>query len=448
MKKVFILIVFAVTGLTGLRAQTADSIYRFTVKQAIAFALENQNDVRNARLDVEISRAQVKEVTGIGLPQLNSSFDVKDFEEIPTSLIPGEFFDQEAGTYIPVKFGTRWNATGTISASQLLFDPTYLVGVSAAKTIRELSNKNLNRTEIETAVAVSKAYFNLILLMERKKAVDANLVRIQKLRDDTKALYTNGFVEKLDMDRVTVAFNNVNAEIEKFNRLVDMSNKVLKFQIGMSQNSILEPAETINAEELKSLKVPLEKYDISQRIEYSIMETQKKLQEYNVKRYKVGYYPSLVAYGSLSTMAQRDQFDIFDRDKRWYPTGVIGATLSLPLFDGLQKHYKIRQEKLSLRKIENEISRFEEAVSLEINSNRNALINAINSLNVQEQNLELATDIYTTSKLKYDQGVGSNLEVLDAETSLKDSQANYFNALYDVLISKIDLEKAQGRFIY
>lgn len=440
--------VFAVTGLTGIRAQTADSIYRFTVKQAIAFALENQNDVRNAKLDVEISRAQVKEVTGIGLPQLNSSFDVKDFEEIPTSLIPGEFFDQEAGTYIPVKFGTRWNATGTISASQLLFDPTYLVGVSAAKTIRELSNKNLNRTEIETAVAVSKAYFNLILLMERKKAVDANLVRIQKLLDDTKALYTNGFVEKLDMDRVTVAFNNVNAEIEKFNRLVDMSNKVLKFQIGMSQNSILEPTETINAEELKSLKVPLEKYDISQRIEYSIMETQKKLQEYNVKRYKVGYYPSLVAYGSLSTMAQRDQFDIFDRDKRWYPTGVIGATLSLPLFDGLQKHYKIRQEKLSLRKIENEISRFEEAVSLEISSNRNALINAINSLNVQEQNLELATDIYSTSKLKYDQGVGSNLEVLDAETSLKDSQANYFNALYDVLISKIDLEKAQGRFIY
>jgi len=448
MKKVFILMVFAVTGLTGIRAQTADSIYRFTVKQAIAFALENQNDVRNAKLDVEISRAQVKEVTGIGLPQLNSSFDVKDFEEIPTSLIPGEFFDQEAGTYIPVKFGTRWNATGTISASQLLFDPTYLVGVSAAKTIRELSNKNLNRTEIETAVAVSKAYFNLILLMERKKAVDANLVRIQKLLDDTKALYTNGFVEKLDMDRVTVAFNNVNAEIEKFNRLVDMSNKVLKFQIGMSQNSILEPTETINAEELKSLKVPLEKYDISQRIEYSIMETQKKLQEYNVKRYKVGYYPSLVAYGSLSTMAQRDQFDIFDRDKRWYPTGVIGATLSLPLFDGLQKHYKIRQEKLSLRKIENEISRFEEAVSLEISSNRNALINAINSLNVQEQNLELATDIYSTSKLKYDQGVGSNLEVLDAETSLKDSQANYFNALYDVLISKIDLEKAQGRFIY
>ncbi len=448
MKKVFVLLVLTVYGLSGIRAQSADSIYRFTVKQAIAFALENQNDVRNARLDVEISRAQVKEVTGIGLPQLNSSFDVKDFEEIPTSLIPGEFFEGESGTYIPVKFGTRWNATGTISASQLLFDPTYLVGVKAAKTIRELSNKNLNRTEIETAVAVSKAYYNLLLLLERKKAVDANLVRIQKLRDDTRALYTNGFVEKLDMDRVTVAFNNVNAEIEKFNRLVEMSNKVLKFQIGMSQNLILEPAEIINAEELKNLQIPLEKYDISQRIEFSIMETQKKLQEYNVKRYKVGYYPSLVAYGSLSTMAQRDQFDIFDRDKRWYPTGVIGATLSLPLFDGLQKHYKIKQEKLSLRKIENELSRFEEAVTLEISSNRNALINAINSLNIQEQNLELATDIYATSKLKYDQGVGSNLEVLDAETSLKDSQANYFNALYEVLISKIDLEKAQGRFIY
>ncbi len=447
MKKIIFLLLICIAS-SNLRAQTRDSIFRFTIKQAIAFALENQKDVQNAKLDAEISKAQVKEILGIGLPQLNSSFDVKDYEELPTSLIPGEFFGGDPGTFIPLKFGTRWNATASISASQLIFDPTYLIGVKATKTLRELSNKNVNRTEIETAVNVSKAYYNLMLLEERKKAVNANLARIQKLHDDTKALYTNGFVEKLDLDRVTVALNNIKTEIEKFNRLVGMANNLLKFQIGMDQSSVLEAIETIDAEALKNMSVTVEKYDISQRIEYSILETQKKLQEYNVKRFRSGYYPSLVAYGNLSTSAQRDKFDIFDSDKGWYATGLIGATLNLPLFDGFQKHNKIKQEKLSLRKIENEIHRFEEAVSIEVSGNRDALINSISSLNIQEQNLSLANDIYSTTKIKYDQGVGSNLEVLDAETSLKDSQANYFNALYEVMISKIDLDKATGKFIY
>ncbi len=429
-------------------AQSRDSVFQLTIKQAIAYALENQKDVQNAKLDAEISKAQVKEILGIGLPQLSSSFDIKDYEELPTSLIPGEFFGGDAGTFIPLKFGTRWNATASLSASQLIFDPTYLIGVKATKTLRELSNKNVTRTEIETAVSVSKAYYNLILLMERKKAVDANLARIQKLHDDTKALYSNGFVEKLDLDRVTVTYNNVKTEIEKFNRLVNMANNLLKFQVGMDQTAVLIATETIDAEALKNMSVSVEKYDISQRIEYSLLETQKKLQVYNVKRFRSGYYPNLVAYGSLSTSAQRNKFDIFDSDKGWYATGLIGATLNLPLFDGFQKHNKIKQEKLSLRKIDNEIHRFEEAVSLEVSANRDALINSINSLNIQEQNLSLANEIYTTSKTKYDEGVGSNLEVLDAESSLKDSQANYFNALYDVMISKIDLDKATGKFIY
>jgi outer membrane protein TolC len=447
MKKTILFLMILVSA-SGLMAQNRDSVYQFTVKQAIAYALENQKDVQNAKLDAEISNAQVKEVLGIGLPQLNSSFDIKDYEEIPTTLLPGEFFGQDEGTFIPVKFGIRWNATGSISASQLLFDPTYLLGVKATKTLRELANKNVNRTELETAVTVSKAYFNLILLIERKKSVNANLSRIEKLHSDTKVLYTNGFVEKLDLDRVTVIFNNVKTEVEKFDRLVNLSNNVLKYQMGMPQSFVLEPIETINSDELKNLTVPLEKYDISERIEYSILDTQKKLQEYNVKRYRAGYYPSLVAYGSLSASAQREKFDIFDSDKGWYATGLIGATLNLPLFDGFQKHNKIKQEKLALRKLGNEIDRFEEAVSLEIKNNRDALINSINSLNIQEQNLDLASSIYATSKIKYEQGVGSNLEVLDAETSLKDSQANYFNALYDVMISKIDLEKSMGKFNY
>ncbi|MFN8144240.1 MAG: TolC family protein [Bacteroidia bacterium] len=463
MKKLLTLF-FAVLIAGTARPQSQDSLYRFSLKQAIDFALQNQKDVLNAQLDAEISDAQVKEIVGIGLPQLSGSLDVKDFEKIPTQFIPdfispsvyGILFNENviprkelnnSGVF-PVQFGTRWNATAGLTASQLLFDPTYLLGVKATKTVRELSQKNVKRTRIETAVNVSKAYYNVLLLQERKKVIAANVERIQKLKDDTKALYDNGFVEKLDLDRVTVLYNNITTENDKFDRLLALSSQVFLFQIGANSAARVELTDSLNASEIKNTVVPIDKTDPSKRIEYSLLKTQEKLQQYNVKRYVDGYYPNLVAYGSLSTSAQRNKFDFFDSDQKWYPTGVVGATLNVPIFDGFQKAAKIRQQKLALRKIENELVNFEQAINLDINSNRNALIDALSALDIQDKNLTLANDIYRTSKLKYDQGVGSNLEVLDAETSLKEAQANYFNALYDATVARINLDKALGNLNY
>ncbi|HRS38416.1 MAG TPA: TolC family protein, partial [Bacteroidia bacterium] len=186
----------------GLRAATPDSSSAFSVSQAIEYALTHQKDVLNAQLDASIAKQQVNETIGIGLPQINGKFDVQDFVKIPTSVIPGEFFGEPAGTYIPVQFGTQWQANAGISASQLLFEPSYIIGVQASRTISELSQKNVKRSRIETAVAVYKAYYNHLLMLERKKVIDANVERVRTLRDNTKALYDNGFVEKTDADRI------------------------------------------------------------------------------------------------------------------------------------------------------------------------------------------------------------------------------------------------------
>lgn len=455
---------FALLTAINAFSQSRDTTYRFSLKQAIEFSLQNQKDVLNSQLDAEISTAQVKEIIGIGLPQLSASVDVKDFEKIPTTFLPdfispsvyNILFDENViprrdlgnTAVFPVQFGTRWNASAGLTASQLLFDPTYLIGVKATKTISELAHKNVTRTRLETAVAVTKAYYGVLLLQEKKKVLDANVDRIQKLKEDTKALYENGFVEKLDYDRVQVLHNNMLSERDKFNRLILLSSQVLLFQMGAHPSSQIELTDTLNAAELKNTLIPAEKTDASKRIEYSILKTQEKLQNYNLSRYKVAYYPNLVAYGSLSTNAQRNEFNFFDRTEKWYPTGVIGATLNLPLFDGFQKNARIRQARLQLRKITNELNSFEQAVQLDVNSNRNAILDALSSLDVQEKNLTLATDIYRTSKLKYDEGVGSNLEVLDAETSLKEAQSNYFNALYDALIARVNLDKALGNLNY
>ena len=353
-----------------------------------------------------------------------------------------------SGQLFPVQFGTRWNATAGVSASQLIFDPSYLIGVRASKAFRELSNKNLERSKLETAVNVTKSYYLVLLLKERKKAIVANTVRIKKLQSDTKAMFDNGFIEKIDYDRVQVANNNIETEAGNFNRLIEMALRTLKFQIGLPYNTTLYVLDSLNVGEVKYLQETTDIPNPSNRIEYSILKTQENLQLYNLKRYKSQYLPSLVAYGSLSTSAQRTEFNIFNSGYRWFPTGIIGATLSLNLFDGMQRENRVKQEKLTLKKINNEISNFENAINLEVNNSRAAVLDAISGLKLQEKNLELATSISKTSKLKYDLGVGSNLEVLDAETSLKESQVNYFNALYNAMLAKIDLDKALGNFNY
>ena len=441
MKKPLIALLMLIS--LGAHSQGPDNVMQFSIKEAIDFSFQHQKDVLNSQLDVEIANSQVKETIGMGLPQISASFDVKDYVKIPVSLIPAEFFGGEAGTYEAVQFGTQWNATAGLSASQLIFEPSYLVGVQAAKTFKELSIKNHDRTKLETAVSVTKAYYMVLLMRDRKNVIDANVSRLQKYNSDIKAMF-----EKVDVDRIQVTYNNVLSEQEKFQRLIEITEGNLKLQMGLPQASTINLTDSLNAEEIKTIGVSIDKASPEKRIEYALLKTQEKIQEYNVKRYKAQYLPSLVAYGNLSSSAQRTEFNIFDPAYKWYPVGIIGATLSLNLFDGLQRENKIRHEKLGLRKIKNEITYFEDAIELQVSSSRSSLANAISALKIQEQNLELANSVTNTSKIKYDQGVGSNLEVLNAETSLKEAQSNYYNALYDAIIAKIDLDQSLGNFKY
>jgi len=445
MKKIT-LFFFALLTL-AVQAQTE---YNYSLKQAIDYALTNQQDVVNAQLETNISHYKVKEVVGMGLPQISTSVDFKDFIEIPTTLIPAEFAGDggEPGTFFPVKFGTRYQATAGVSAQQLLFDPSYLLGVKASKTYREISEKNYTRTRIETAVQVTKAYYYLLVLQASKPVVDANVVRVKKLRDDTKAMYTNGFVEKIDLDRLEVIYNNVLTEQEKFARRIEMANAMLKFQMGMKTSSTLILTDSLNTADIKNLSAATENFDINKRVEYNLLKTQQKFGTYNVKRYKQAGIPKLYLYGSVSTSGYRDEFNLLDPDERWYPTGLIGATLSFPIFDGFSRHARVKQTQFELQKIDNQVVNFENAATIEIQNSRNDLLNAVSTFTNQEKNLQLATEVSRTTKVKYDQGVGSNLEILDAETSLKEAQANYYNAIFDALIAKVNLDKSMGNLNY
>jgi outer membrane protein len=445
MKKKIILIGFGIITLTTF-AQTKDSTVKsFSLQQAIDFALQNQNDVKNAMIDEEIAHKKVNEIMGAGLPQINSSFNLQDFLEIPTSLIPAEFFGGRPGTFAAIKFGTQYQATAGLDASQLIFSGDYFLGLKASKVFVEISSKSTQRTKIETAATVSKAYYTVLVNEERIKLMDANVIRLKKIMDDTKSLLDNGFAEKIDYDRLTVTYNNLLVEQEKIQRLLGLSNYLLKYQMGMDINATLTLTDKLESVKFDVEKnTSAEKFEYSKRVEYNLFDIQYKLAKLDLKRNRFSYLPTAAAYGSLSGNAFRTEFDVFNAKTPWYPIALIGAKVTMPIFTGFERNARNQQAKLALQKAENNMDFIKKSIDLELASSATMLQNASVSLENQKKNITIAEDVARVTKLKYEQGIGTNLELITAETALKEAQTNYYNALFDAIIAKIDFDKANG----
>lgn len=440
-------LLFLFLMVSSVRGQQTDSIpYLLSLQEAIDYAQAHQTSVLNGRIDEEIAKNTVKQTIGIGLPEIKGTGNFQDFIKLPTSLLPGEIFGQP-GTQIPVQFGVKYQSTFGLDLNQKIFDGSYLVGLQASKTYRELSTKSLRRTRIETAVAVSKAYYSVLVSKEQVQLLDANIARLKKSLNDTEALFKNGFVEKIDVDRLRVLDNNLETERQNVLRLLDLNTNLLKFQMGMPIESPLKLKDTI--ESLHSLEgnaLVADSTFYKSRIEYSLLQTQKRVNELDLKRYKSLLLPTLSAFANSSQSYQSNSFPLlFDTS---FPTTVIGLRLEVPIIAGGQKLYQIRNAKLQVQKSQNDLVNLKNGINLEIAQAKTAYQNGLSSLDNQKRNMELATEVLRVSKIKYEQGVGSSLEVTTAETSLKEAQNNYITALYDLLINKINLDKATGKINY
>ena len=424
--------------------QKKDSTHRFSIAQSVAYAMDHQGNVINARYEVDRATAKVRETVGIGLPQISGAVNIQDFLQIPTTLIPGEFFNQAPGTFIPVKFGTQYNTTGELDASQLLFDGSYIVGLEASKTYKELSQKSLQQTSIQTVSAVTKAYYTVLVNHWKLQMVDADVNRLKKLMDETESMYKSGFVEKMDWERIKVSYNNLKTQEKTIGKLVDLSFQLLKFQMGMAMTDSLTLTDSLKA---ITISPDLEKdttFRPENRIEYSLAQTSLMANELMLRRDHFSYLPSLALYGSVSRQALGDKFEIFSPSQQWYPTTLVGLKMSVPIFDGLQKQNRAQEDKIGVLEGMNTLNTVKRSIYLDIANSTTSLENAVAELKNQQENMDLAQNVEHDSKIKYEAGTGSNLEVVDAETALTEAETNYYNSLFNTLVAKVDYEQAKG----
>jgi outer membrane protein len=447
-------LLISLTGYSSFAQQSPPAepqSYSFSLQDAINYAYEHNDSVKNAELDIKSAEYKVKETIGIGLPQINGSVTFQDYLKLPVALSPviKDFATFEIDKNARVQrlpFGPiKYNNTYTIQAEQMLFSGTFIVGLQAVKVFKELSQRSLVRTRIETNVNVSKAYYQYLVNQEQIKLIDANVKQLKQQLDETTAQNKQGFVEKIDVDRLSVQYNNLVTSRENAVRALTLGNQMLKFQMGMPLEYELIPTTKLEDVDLTK-QIAENSIDTAfyrKRIEYNLLETNIKLTELDVKAKKAEFLPSLTANGAYAGNFQENHWRfLFDK---FYTFSYVGFNLNVPIFTGGQRRNQLRQLQVTVQKAKNDLHNATNGLKLAASSANITYLNSMQSLNNQKNNQKLAEEVLRVSKIKYQQGVGSSIEVSQAQTAVEQANDDYIQALYNLLVSKVDLDKAYGR---
>lgn len=434
----------AILLLLGLGSFAANAQEAFSINEAVAYAKKNNVAAKNALVDIQDAELQIQELKQTGLPQINGQFQFTYNAIVPTSVLPANTFDPTASEadVVKVKFGVPWGGQAGIGLNQLIFDGSYLVGLRAAATYRELAAKNKLQSDVTIAESVTKAYYSVLVAEERAKILNLNVNRLDSLIRDTQILFKEGFAEEIDVMRLEVQRNNLLTEQQKVSNLIDLSYQLLKFQMGFRLENPIKLTDQLEGSDITALRlITNEPVDYGNRIEFSLLETQRKLTELNLERIQKGALPSVFFNGSLGAGHGNPRFNPFER---WFGSSALTLGTTIPIYDSGIRKTQAQRERLNIIKIDNGAEQLKESFELQNSQAITNLTNGIQTLDVQQRNLDLAKEVLRVSNIKYKAGVGSNIEVINAEASLKEAQTNYFAALYDVLIAKVDLDLARG----
>lgn len=450
MKPTYLTFFLALLYSGSLLAQDSSSAY--SLKECVEYAFKNQVNIENSRLDEAIADSKIKEIRAVGLPQVSATGSLVDNPALKRMFLeagpntanfipPGVAKDGEV-LAIPNLFQLRSSGDMGATINQLIFDGSFIIGLKAAKTYAELTTQNAKKSKVETVESVSKAYYLVLINKERLTLLDANVNRMDSMLAQTKALYKEGYVEKIDVDRLEVNYNNLKSEKDKVVNHYQLSQILLKYQMGMPVEENLELSGAIQDIQLEDNK-ELSQVDASNRIEYQIFKTDLELKTLDLKGKQATYLPRLSAFASGGYFTQHTSFtNLFSSS--WYPYAMYGLNLNVPIFDGFDKANKVKQARLEIEKSQNNLRNMENTIKYQAEQSKFSLENNLKTLETLRSNMNLAQEVARIARVKFEAGVGSNLELVNAETDYKEAQTNFFNALYDVVVANIDYKKSLG----
>jgi outer membrane protein TolC len=449
-------------------AQDQEIPESFSLEEAIAFALENNRNAKNAVRDIAAAEKQKWETTATGLPQINALIDYQNFLKQPVSLLPAsafdpfnqirqleEFYDLSSlpvidpipaapgqDEFIPVVFGTQQAMNANVTMTQLIFDGSYLVGLQSAKVFLEISQNAKEKTDLEVRKAVINAYGNVLLAEESVLIFEKNKATLEKNLNETRKIYENGLTEEEDVEQLEITLSSVESNLRNVKRLRDLSYKMLNITLGIDLDNDTKLTDSLQALTLQNIapSILLLEDNVTETVDYRIAANDTRSKELLLKLEKSKALPTLSGFLTGGYNGNGNSFEFLNREQRWFGTAAFGFNLNIPIFSSLQRSASTQRAKINLEKSKDELLEVEQQLKFQIASAKSDYQLSIEEYETSKKNLSLSERIERKNEVKFFEGVGSSFELRQAQTQLYTAQQEYLQAMLNVINKKAELE--------
>jgi outer membrane protein TolC len=425
----------------------SQSLLRLTIEEAQDYAFEHNYDLLNAEKDIEIARKQVKEYLSYGYPQLSGTIAYNDYIALPTFLLPEGAMGPDSPQQ-ELQFGTKYNASAEVVLNQIIFDGKYLLGVQASKKILDKTEKEYQKSKLNIKTEVAKAYIIALVAEENNSILDTTLFEMKKMLKETQLTYESGFLEDTDVEQLELIVSDLEASYIFSKNKMDIAYAYLKYFLGLQmQDSVVLTDDIFEQLDLVDHSALMMKgFDFNNNIDYKILKAQEELAVAKLKVEKTEYYPSLSAFLTYQTLAQRNEWNFLSPDEKWYPTSIFGVEMKVPIWSSGTRSNRVQQAKLNLDKIQNMDKQLSTGLNIQVETAKNEFNNAHLVFKNKQKSMGSASNIYVKTAVKYSRGLATSLELLQAHNQFLTTQSEYMVSILDLMETKLDLEQLLTKF--
>lgn len=434
------LVLFALIGQYG----NAQGPLNLSLQQALDLAAIQSYAVQASTLEAEKSIERSKEITAIGLPQINGSAQVQNFIDVPTQLIPNFFSEPGTGPeFVPAQFSLPWSTSAGLSLSQLIFDGSYLVGVKAAKELRVQSAQELEKTKADARNQAAKAYFGVLAAEEGSRLIGESIPLLEKSLREVIATFDAGFLEQTDVDRINIQLEQAKAQQRNFEQQANVARMLLALTLGTPQGTPLiltDRLETI-LKDANETSLSEQQLQTSSHIEQQVANTIHGLSVLEHKNNKAKALPSLSGFLQHQQVWNGPTFDP-GGEYRFYPTTLWGLQLNVPIFSSGSRIHKNKQSKLAIEQAKVNQTATEQRLIASAEQSRSQTRTAMDNLLTEEKNMELSKKILDRTTIKFNTGSASSFEYTQEQGNYLMAQQMYIQRMVELLMARADLRKA------
>jgi outer membrane protein len=422
---------------SGAQNNSPDStLQTATLEQVVQYALVHQPAVKQAKIDEEITSKVIRGKLADWYPQINFAFNYQRLFDRPTTVFDGRI--------IPI--GLNNTSSAQFTGTQTIFNRDVLLAANTASTVRTYASQNTSKSKIDVVVNVTKAFYDLLATSQQVKVSEESIVRLQRSLKDATSRYNAGISDKTDYKRATILLGNAQASLKTNREQLKYKQEFLKTLMGYPVNSELPVQYDTLQMENEIVIDTMQAINYKSHIDYQLLQIQRELQDANVKYSYWAFLPSLNAYGAYNLNYQNNEFSELYNTR--FPNSYVGATLTLPIFQGGKRLAKIQEQRWTRKRLDVGLDNLEHNLSTEYVRALASYKSNLENYLTQKDNVVLAREVYDVIQLQYLNGIRTYLDVTIAESDLRTTRINYFNALYQVLASKLDVQRALGQINY